>query len=257
MRHFIYLISIFTIFLSCNNSDNSGKILSEKKFIEVLTDMHHADGILTITKLSERSEKEQISMYNYIFKKNNISRAEFYYTLEYYTKHSDEYLEVYNKVLKNLENKYKVSNKIVGNKQKEEIVDPTNLWPKKTEFNLPEEGEKFPVPFKIYTREKGTYHLSADVMVFSDDQSVDLRMTMIATYIDKTTDMNTRGIILKDDKFHHYETYLTVDRNKELETVMGWVLDHSDGTKIKHIEVKNINLKIESELSHDEERQEE
>lgn len=249
MKKIVFLTIILSLAVSCKKHNIISNTISKKKFIEVLTDLHHADGILFATKLSERMEKEKISMYNYVFKKNDVSREEFYNTLSYYTIHSDKFLKVYEEVIKNLNEKYQVSNKIKEVKKRK--YDPNNLWQKDYEYNLPEEGKKNPIAFKIYTEAQGSYNLRADIMVHKDDKSVDLRMTIIATYSDKSTDLNTIGIPIKDDKFHKYETYIITDKNKKLKEISGWILDHSEGTIIKHIKVKNIKLSVINDFSPD------
>jgi len=79
--------------------------------------------------------------------------------------------------------------------------------------------------------------------VFKDDRSINQRMTIIANYDDGTKDLNTIGTFLKEELFDDYEVTIATDTTKNLQSISGWILDHSKGTKSKHVHIENIELK--------------
>jgi len=243
MKKYILYIIIIIFFSNCKkNTERNSDVLSKEQFITILTDMHFTDGVLFASKLNKRMDKEKVSMYNYVFKKNDISRADFDATVLYYTQHTDKYQELYKEVLARLE---KQKTEINALKEPEiiEELDSLNLWPLKSSWNLPQDGKTNPISYKIYSDIGGTYVIDADILRFTDDKSSNLRMTIMALYEDGTKDMNSIGTIVKDNKFHNYKTFVTINSNKELKEISGWILDHSEGTLSKHIKVKNIEIR--------------
>lgn len=239
----ILIFGLLIMLLGCWERQKNEDILSKSDFVQILVDMHYTDGVLFATKLSERMDKEHLSMYNWVFVKNNITREEFDNTVLYYANHPDEYIEIYKKVLKTLEEK-NTETKALKEPEIVEVSDYDNLWPLKDYWNLPEDGKTNPIAFKIQAEEHGTYILKSDILVYSDDRSADLRMTIVARYDDDTEQLNSLGTIIKDDKYHTYETFITTDTTKVLTQISGWILDHSIGTESKHIRVQKISLKL-------------
>lgn len=247
MKKFI-IFGLLILSFACGKKQNNSNILSRSEFVKVLVDMHYTDGVLFATKLSERMNKEFVSMYNWVFIKNNVTREEFDNTVLYYTRNPDEYKEVYIKVIRTLEEK-NAETKALKEPEIVEVTDYDNLWPLKDYWNLPEDGETNPIAFKIQTEEHGNYVLKSDILVYTDDRSADLRMTIVAKYDNGTEDINSLGTIIKDNKYHTYETFITTDTTKTLTQISGWILDHSIGTESKHIRVQNISLKLNDNKS--------
>ncbi len=68
-------------------------------FINVLIDLHMADGIMSSTNIRQDSKNiDSVSLYNYVLKKNDVSRIQFVKTVEYYTLHPEEYAVFYDSV---------------------------------------------------------------------------------------------------------------------------------------------------------------
>jgi len=239
---------LFILLLSmCKNKEKVRRrdILEDEKFIEVLIDMHMADGIMSSTNVrQDKKNIDSVSIYNYVLKKNNISRFQFVKTVEYYTLHPEQYVIFYDSVeshFKRLDETIK--SELRFEKEVEKKRDSTNLWILKETWKLPEDGKTNPIAFKIETDKHGIYLLRARIKVFKDDQSVNQRMTIIANYVDGTKDLNTIGTFLKEEKFEEYEVTLATDTTKKLQTISGWILDHSKGTKSKHVHIEKIEIR--------------
>lgn len=257
MRKIIFIILFFNLLIiSCNDSSKVRKseIISDNEFIDILIDLHKADGIIISSDLRNKNkERDSISLYNYVLKKHNVSRLKFSKTVKYYSIHIEEYNLFYDSInnyftdlQENLKKEIeKEKEKLKEDRKKQK--DPENLWVLKDTWELPKDGETNPIAFKIQAKKHGTYTLQASIKIFRDDKSVNQRMTIIANYKDGSKDMNSAGSMIKDERFERYEVSINTNKNKALKSISGWILDHSKGTKSKHISVKNIKLKFVKE----------
>lgn len=245
MKKIIILFLFIISFASCTNNEKAKKtenLIEKSKFITVLTELHIADGIIKTKGLKRTIKKgDSNTYYNHIFKKYSISRADFETTVEFYAKHTDEYKIIYDSVTANLTNIEKKlgKNAVTGKKNK---VSKNDIWNKKRKWSLPKDGKKNPIYFNIPAKKHGKYILSANIRFFKDDKTINPRLTILAKYTDNTQDANSNGTIIKDGKFSSYSTFIITDKKKKLKSISGWLLDHSKGTKTKHIDAKNIKL---------------
>ncbi len=248
MNKYILMISV-VLFLACNNKIKKREILKDKDFISILIDIHKADGIIEFKNLQAKNKKtDSVSLYNFVLKKHKVSREKFRKTIDYYAVHNEKYLEIYNSVQSYFKEKEKKL-QILSDKDKQKelekrkMQDTSELWTLKKNWNLPENGKKNPVPFKITVRKQGIYILKAKIKIFPDDHSVNQRMTIIANYFDGTKDVNSNGTMVKDGKFEDFDVSIETNPKKKLKYISGWILDDSNGTISKHAQIRNISLK--------------
>jgi len=255
----IFLIFlVVSLFLSCSESDEIKKrdIIDDDVFLNLLIDMHQAEGVISASNIKlNRRKRDSVSIYNFVLKKHNVSRQDFNNTVKYYTFHTDEYLVFYDSINSHFK---AVNSEIKAELEKERKIkqeealkkkDTLNLWKLKNEWILPDDGEKNPIAYKIIRKKHGQYKLKAKIKIFRDDKSVNQRMTIIANYTDGTKDINSAGTIVKDGKFEVYTVSVSTNKNKELKSISGWILDHSKNTGKKHAHVKDISLKYIKETS--------
>jgi hypothetical protein len=242
------LIVIFTLafalfLFSCKNKNQINKdVIDKELFTKVLIDLHIADGIIRTANLDRvQGVPDSTSLYNYVFQKNKINRFQFDATVDYYTKHPDDYLKIYTVVIDSFEH---MKNAPTALAKEEPKKDPSNLWPLKMNWELPADGERSVIPFYTETSTAGTYVLSASITLFPDDGSVSQRMTIGALYVDGSIDINSNGTLLKSGQPINIEVQITTNQSKQLKAITGRVLDHSDGTEKKHASVSNIELKL-------------
>ena len=244
------IIGVLLVF-GCNNENKIRKrdILKKKQFVSVLIDIHKADGIIQFKNLQAKNKAtDSVSLYNFVLKKHHISREKFKKTVDYYAVHNEDYLIIYDSV-QSFFNKKEKNLQIAADKDRleeirqEKLKDTTELWNLKKEWNLPEDGKKNPIPFKLIIQKQGKYILKARIRIFSDDRSVNQRMTIIANYFDGTKDVNSNGTMMKDGKYGGYDVSVTTNPKKKLKYISGWLFDHSQGTINKHAQIKNISLK--------------
>jgi hypothetical protein len=91
-------VVICLLFTGCNKAE-----ISRDKFVDLLVDIHLADGYLT--QLGYRADREPNKVYEgygYILNKHQVTQKQFMNTLKYYSKHIQQYDEVYNQVIEKL-----------------------------------------------------------------------------------------------------------------------------------------------------------
>ncbi len=246
--HFLHLILFASLmFAGCNSEPEPP--LTREKFKNVLMDIHLTEGIVKEYGIeSQLKDDKDINIYSYVLKKHNISRADLETTIVYYTKFLDEYYEIY----KEIDEEFRLKNDSIlvtaenDKKPDTEKDTETNLWKLKKRWSLPRDGLTNPITFKLREPKQGKYTLSADIKLYPDDGSVSQRMTILIKYKDNTQEENSVGNIKKAGKYEHHKVFIQTDTTRDISTITCWVLNHSQGTKMKHGMVKNIKLIYEA-----------
>ena len=123
------------------------------------------------------------------------------------------------------------------------ILSPNNLWNQKMNWTTTKEDKNTTIPFKFETSESGTYKISALIKYYENDSTVYPRLTIKANYSDFTFTHKGYYSIKKDNNWHYYNIEIQTDTSKNLQSISGWVLDHTAINGKKHAEVKYIVLK--------------
>jgi hypothetical protein len=115
----------FFIMISCGHN-RFGEVIPPKKFVNVLVDVHIADGI-AIENMGHINglRLDSATLYNSVFNKYGVTRAMFDSTMAYYTEHPDDFQKIYNKVtarLKRMEDEIN-GREIKESTKKREIID--------------------------------------------------------------------------------------------------------------------------------------
>ena len=232
--------TIATAFALALSSCGNEPPISESKAVEVIIKMHEADAIMFVAGYSDANLKgDSASYYNYIFKETGVSKAEFLETIEWYTQHPERYKTLYEKVVKvvNAEDDRKRENDD-QNRQKAE----NDIWNLRSYYNLPTDGATNPIAYEIPANDHGIYTISADFTFYQDDGTNNPRLTIIADYFDETNEVIMTTGFKKDGIQRHFSAMIKTNPNKDLKQIRGWVLDHSDPTGNKHVDVSNITL---------------
>ena len=102
-KYFKHIIIIFSTLLLVVSCSEKAEEINKEKFVLIITDLHKANALFSNKGLMDIKLKEKnASYYNYIFKKYNITRATFESTLEYYSENLLDYINLYEEVVKNL-----------------------------------------------------------------------------------------------------------------------------------------------------------
>jgi len=104
MRKYFNLFILVLIFLSaCRGHRDSADIISRNRMINLLTDVHVADGSLyQVMQNPDTLYKYGMAKYINLFKSYHTDTAGFRKSMEYYSRRPDELIVMYDQVLKNL-----------------------------------------------------------------------------------------------------------------------------------------------------------
>ncbi len=94
---------LFAALLSCKEdftTINKRKMIPREKFVEMLTDIHMVD-VLTVGPAFTRKYQpdDSLDIYGSVFKKYNVTKADFDSTVAMYIRQPEIYLKVYDEVL--------------------------------------------------------------------------------------------------------------------------------------------------------------
>lgn len=104
------VLFLLMMFVACAPTSNEDEvvipedILQPEEMVEVLTDMQLVEGALMLKRSRGQAYKKDQEMYfNLVFEKHGITQAYFEESLGFYKQHLYKLDEIYNKVIKNLE----------------------------------------------------------------------------------------------------------------------------------------------------------
>jgi len=244
----LYIVALMLIILTGCFSRNErvrkpDKFISREKMEDILFDLHISDGLLNNpTMRNEFNYKDSVQNYMDVIESHGYTKPLFEENLNYYFLRKPEKLElIYDNVLANL------SRMEADLMQKRETTTRINrnLWTGKNSFNLPDEGTDNPVEFSIPLTGEGEYILTARILVFKDDQSIDPR-TVVWFWKDDGTAAGYRELweTIMHEKSSRSET-ITLTRELRDTTfthLRARLLDHSpqSGHWEKHSQVTGI-----------------
>lgn len=100
----ILAIIITLIALGCKSTPNG--LLSEEKMVEVLTEIHIAEGRLkTVNIFSDSAKKMAPVLYHEIYREQQITAEDFKTSYDYYQKHPKQFEAIIDKVIIELSKK--------------------------------------------------------------------------------------------------------------------------------------------------------
>ena len=239
----ILLIFLLAFVNSCNNKNNSStnkdKVISEKVFTQMLIKIHLTDALLSKGKLSDKNlTKDSLSYYNHIFSEFDVSRAQFIYSLNYYIKNINTFVEIQNTVIDSLKTHFALLDSLQNLD-----IEKLDLWELQRDWSLPEDGVTNTIPYNIKIEKHGTYTLSADFFIHPDDLSSQINMTITLYYSDETSNSEKIRIYRKQkDKWNEFSVSIHSNKDKVLIKIGGELLSHDESTTYMHIDIKNIFL---------------
>jgi hypothetical protein len=236
----VLLLLFMAGFVSCHKNPESTSLIPRDKFREILTEIYLADGYYMMNYGDIAKHKDTTNFYNDIIRNYGFTRANFDSTLKYYTNKSKKFEAIYDDVITDL------------NKRQQEIYQlqqysdtSRNLFKKKTTWNLPKDGPREMIPFKIAIKDTGLYTIVLQLKVFDDDQTKNLHLTAYYWYDNGTKNGHIEYfpfIIYKKSKRLVVVSTSKRNRNKKNTHIKGWILNH-DNENIdftKHVEVRAI-----------------
>lgn len=232
-----------------NNLDHN-ELIPEKELVSILTDVHIADGLLSLPNIRYWfSSLDSLTAYNIIFEKHGYSKETMDKTLKYYyIKKPKRLIVIYDQVLGILSEKESLL-------EREIILAEghiRNLWTGKEFYYFPDPAENDSILFDITFNDPGKYTLTFSATLFPDDQSVNPRITAYSCHSD-SIETGERNYVktmkyIKDGQPHTYTFIFRVLEKRTLH-LRGWLYDFDNNPDEwgKHVRIENISITYTSE----------
>ncbi len=235
---------VFWLASSCHAGKKKW-IIPEKKLVQVLIDVHLADGIgLTVPYSGQGQVVDSASLYDAVFRKHNINRAMFDSTLAFYTRRPDRLQTLYGKVNNHLS---KMDSDLNAGEGKAEDEKKILIWQDSKTYILPQMGNINKVEISLPVSKPGFYTVSAKIRLFDDDQTVAPRITLFFWHENGSPtgfrEYFRSSPVARDGKTGTYTiTHKLV--NPKITHIKGFMLDHSnpDSLFTKHAMVSEIKV---------------
>jgi len=248
---FLILISLLIIVGSCSSRrsklDRHG-LIPEKKLVSILVDVHIADGLLSLPKISNWcSSLDSISTYSKIIEKYGYSKEAMDKTMKYYfVKKPKKLIAIYDQVLGILSEK-----ELLMEEEKSLTEKNLGLWKGEEFYTFPELTETDSTCFDVTLNKSVIYVLSFTATLFPDDQSVNPQITVYSCHPD-SAETGIRNYIepsyyIKDGYPHIYHIRLYDPINNHIR-FRGRLYDYENHPEdcYKHAIFENISITYSS-----------
>ncbi|MDA3928291.1 MAG: DUF4296 domain-containing protein [Prolixibacteraceae bacterium] len=116
MKKILVLLSILLLIFSCKRDPIPHDAIPRDKYVDVLVDVHIAEGMYNDRVRLKIDSVESTSLYMSVLEKHKVTEEEMLSTSLYYSRKQREYTKIYNDVLD------KISMLIEDEKIKEELI---------------------------------------------------------------------------------------------------------------------------------------
>jgi hypothetical protein len=244
---FLMLMIISIIAGACTSRKSKldrKNLIPEKDLISLLTDIHIADGLLTLPTINAWcSNLDSITTYIQVIEKHGYTKDMMDKTMNYYFVNDPKRLnKIYDQVLGILsEMESRVEKQAVV-----ELARITNLWRGKEFYSYPSVSGKDSSMFSTTLYRAGIYKLSFTATAFPDDQIINPRTFAYTSSADSLETGKKRYITsiqyLKDGRPHNYNLFFQVE--SPISYLKGWLVYFEDRPDdiLKHIQIENISL---------------
>lgn len=170
------LASVIVVLLSasCSDKDNS-KLIPEKTLSAILTEVHLADGLLTVYEVRNKfAGRDTASNYIDIIESHGYSKEQMERTLRYYfTRKPKRLIKIYDQAMGKLS---KIESLLANNP---DIIPVTkaNFWPGESSYFLPDTLKNKNLHFHHKFTVPGLYTMEFTATVYPDDQSCNPHFT--------------------------------------------------------------------------------
>lgn len=245
---FLILIGISIMTGSCASRKNKldkRNLIPEKELVSILTDIHLADGLLSLPRVNSwASSLDSITSYYLIIEKHGYTKDIMDKTMKYYFLENPKRLnKIYDQVLGILSEMESRVEKLALLEQ----ARNSNLWRGMEFFSIPPLSGKESTMFDTTLYRAGYYSLTFSATIFPDDQSVSSRATAYLCSPDSIETGKKQYFrspdYIKDGQPHSYTLFMTVPLNT-IRHLKGWFYDlntNPSGLE-QHILIDNISI---------------
>jgi predicted ribosome quality control (RQC) complex YloA/Tae2 family protein len=112
---FAYILIILAACAPDDNKHRNTDMITEDKMVQLLVDIHLTDAVLSVIyRTKPKSDDATLRIYESVLKKHNTTREQFDRSIEYYSRHIEEYEKIYDKVIEELSKLESINSKAIG-----------------------------------------------------------------------------------------------------------------------------------------------
>ena len=189
----IYVIGILFVFILLMSCSDKGGVLSHDDFVSLLVDIHKGEAYTDINFRDFRMDSARAAYKQSILAKHGITQEEFDTTMVWYGMHIEDYLEVYDDVIAELEKEVANSNASL-NASLSLIGDSVNTWTESSYYVI---NKKSPSQFLTFYLEKDENWEPGDSYTWqmkTFNRLSPAKWTMVIAYEDKTAEYKSEEI---------------------------------------------------------------
>ena len=195
-----------TLLAACSKVPDG--ILSEKKMQGVLMDMLLAEAMVNVDYNTYKSDTMKLALYESVFRKHDITQAVYDSSLVWYGRNLDIYMEVYNRVLADLNKRINNLGDVQADAAPVSNRDSVDIWPRRS-------GSSFVLGVRVWG--------------LNNKMAYKPEVRLSADQGDTTLTVNSK--ITKDG---YHETILKTIPTKKVKRVFGYIrMDNMDTTYYK------------------------
>lgn len=238
-----YGVALLTAALLVSCSKVPDGILSEKEMKAVLIDMQLAEAMISTDSKKYSDDAEKEALYQSVFRKHKIEQAVYDSSLVWYGRNLDVYMQVYDLVLAELNERQKALGDVQANAAPVSKQDSVDIWPRLTYLTLEPNAlfNGIAVDIKPETNypSGSTFVLGMRVWGLNDAMKNRPEIRLSANQGDTIITVNDK--ILRDG---YHETTLRTLPTKQVKSVYGFIRlnGKDDSTSYFKIYVDSLSL---------------
>ena len=236
-----------TLLAACSKVPDG--ILSEKKMQGVLTDMLLAEAMVNVDYNTYKSDTMKLALYESVFRKHDITQAVYDSSLVWYGRNLDIYMEVYNRVLADLNKRINNLGDVQADAAPVSNRDSVDIWPRRSYLVLSPtsvfNGVTFDIRPETNYSSGSSFVLGMRVWGLNNKMAYKPEVRLSADQGDTTLTVNSK--ITKDG---YHETILKTIPTKKVKRVFGYIrMDNMDTTYYKVYIVSLMKYNYGKELA--------
>ncbi|HBK28406.1 MAG TPA: DUF4296 domain-containing protein [Parabacteroides sp.] len=118
-------------------------VLSQKEMKDVLTDMEIAEALINADDATYKDDAHKLALYEAVFKKHHITRAEYDSSVMWYAHNLDRYMQVYNMAAQDVEGRIAALGNVEKTFTSSSVQDSTDIWPRRPFLTLSSKMKPF------------------------------------------------------------------------------------------------------------------
>ncbi len=239
LHRYSVVLLLGTLLVACSKVPDG--ILSEKKMQAVQVDMQLAEAMINLDskEFSDNARKE--ALYQSIFRKYDITQAEYDSSLIWYGRHLDIYMKVYDRVLADLNERQKALGDVQASAAPVSKQDSVDIWPRRTSLRLEPDalfnGVTFDIKPETNYSSGSSFVLGMNVWGINEGMAYKPEIRISADQGDTIVTVNDK--VLRDG---YHETVLKTVPTKQVKRVYGYIFMNNADSSYYKVYLDSLNL---------------